>query len=285
MNNFDGILSVDRLSEFSSVSVNSNEENKEKAEVSSVSELTVKLFKPISEMNPSPRWIYPVVQKITVSDKNLVFPFEKIAKNARVSVLTGETYLGKKVSASFEELFHISSQVLSLMKPIRSPNFLARNDAQYRPNTIQKAKSIRDIAERRLEHSVRVFDTFVDGELSPEFFFYVKRVIKERIGNCGELSQVFIYYIKQIAPSLKAETVEYENGDHVFVVLNRGCNGQSDKAIFVDPWTGSVLMANSENLPQDYLGSIIRHNKKNQVVSCPIVSPYKDEQIEFLEYR
>lgn len=80
---------------------------------------------------------------------------------------------------------------------------------------------------------------------------YVAELAKKAgCGNCYEFSFVAVEIIKGIDPGVSAEVVAYENGDHVFVVIDRVAGSTlrdsltwGSFAVICDAWAGEVYPA------------------------------------------
>lgn len=70
------------------------------------------------------------------------------------------------------------------------------------------------------------------------------------IGNCSEFAKSAFYLLRRKYPRLKIEVLEYTNGDHVFLIIDRkpGSNLQcpetwGETAVVCDAWMGEVYPA------------------------------------------
>lgn len=249
------------------------EESKEERSIKKESACIAIIPQAVRDMVAKPRWIYPGICHIAPNKNHFIVSELPIQTNSPLTILTGINFEGEIIENDpvFQYIYHHSTLIFQKIKEIISINFLSRNFKQFEPNSVQgaireyqKQSMILQATRKKCDYSI-TWDKKIENS--------IETISKNKSGNCEELSLLYISYFRKLNSNLSIELAVYEEGDHSFVIINRGSEGFS-KAVFIDPWALTITKALRSILPYDCKGILFTQSQENHTLSCPIVRRY-----------
>lgn len=103
----------------------------------------------------------------------------------------------------------------------------------------------------QIEYDIKKMRRIVDGSDKGRSIDNIyHHAVKTSLGNCSEFAMSAFYLLSKKYPQLNTEVVEYANGDHAFVLINRQLGSYIQRpetwgaaAIICDAWMGEVFPA------------------------------------------
>lgn len=184
------------------------------------------LLEPLTEGEP----LIPLTKKLNASDIHKLYPHLKPKQK-----------LYRNLKAAYVIINEVRNHI-TISTTHTDYNNLSPAEKKSWKKTLNEMRTFREEQEAKIKSSHSLI-TYADA------------VLKYKTGNCGEAAHLGLYLLQQSYPSLKAELYEYENADHVFLVIDRdtAINPNNYRlwgknAVICDPWAGCAMTV--DEIPQ-----------------------------------
>lgn len=172
--------------------------------------------------------------------------------------------------------------VIDVANQVRSK--IARSYTHPQANTYDFTQhTYVEFAIRKVRHDISLSLEYFSAQNVYEF------TTTASLGNCNEFADCVYYLLSKIETPIQAEVIEYSNGDHVFVVVDRNSKGDikhpetwGDNAIVCDAWMGEVYPA--VEMPYK-LKNFSRYRQSSDLRMINVLSSYNPRFHQCIENR